>query len=155
MLFRTVCSHCNSTIEIARIRMGKMVRCPRCDRDFLAQPATVQDAVLELTMEEPVAVMPVEANTGFRQAAGGVAIKHHLTLPPPPPEEWNAIDDQDEDSGAVRFRRFRPHPKDLEEFLEPDLVGGDLSWLMTAGLVAFALMLALFLMGLVYILIFG
>ena len=153
MLFRTTCEHCRVTMEVSRLKIGKSIVCSQCDREFVAA-ALPELLELEVALEDiepdvqPIAWQSFEGEGSPNPPRR----KHHLTLPPPPPEEWNDTEEEDDDLlPGQRFKRFRPSKKRLKEFLDRDSQGDDYSSYLVAGLVAFGVVLLVFMICLIVV----
>ena len=103
---------------------------------------------------DSVSRMLAAALTAFHEMKTGVPSRgsQPLALPPPPTEEWNEMDEEDDEAlPGQRFARFRPDQKRLKEFLHSEDQAVDYSWLLVAGLGAFALALFSIMMGLIVV----
>ncbi len=154
MLIRTICDHCRVSLDVSRLKIGKSIVCSQCDREFVAQEVETLEEILDMAADEPDMQQPVVPREFASKASlSGPLQKHHLTLPPPPIEQWNNTEDEeDEDTlPGQRFKRFRPSKRKMKEFLDPESQGDDYSWLLVAGLVAFGVVLLMFMFGLIVI----
>ena len=141
MLIRTRCDHCRTIAEVSKINLDKIVICSRCGRQYVARAQEDTDTgVIALAEEEPdVQAAALEVRTGGR------LVRHSLSLLPPPAEDWNLVGDEDAETvPRQRFARFRPRRKELEPFLHPERTGDDNAVFLVAGLVACAVIGAIF-----------
>jgi hypothetical protein len=141
MLIHARCGHCQTIAEMSKVNLGKLVVCPACRGEFVAQEHEDADnRAIGLAEEE--ADVQSAANVVI---VGALVAKHSLTLPPPPKEDWNLAGN--EDDGILpgeRFPRFRPRRKELEPFLDLEHSDDDKAIFLVAGLVALAVLGAIF-----------
>ena len=155
MLIFTRCPHCEYYYELERNLLGESVPCYKCHEEFVVVRAEkAVSAPLRMKsrfLSEQARYRPSSRNENKDpHYSREKPAKASLIVPPPPEESWKPAGAMAED-GEGRFTEFRHNSRALEKFLEREKISGDHSWLLALGAAMTAVMVILFLAGMIYL----